>query len=74
MLIELLENLINRLYSRFNFLAPAFDGRKEIWDALRGACYAIEQNDIDLAQSSKNFQFKIFLLLFVRCFHSHPLC
>jgi hypothetical protein len=34
-------------------LAPAFEGRKEIWDALRGACYAIEQNDIDLAQSSR---------------------
>lgn len=34
-------------------LAPAFEGRKEIWDALRGACYAIEQNDFDLAQSSK---------------------
>lgn len=35
------------------YLAPAFDGRKEIWDALRGACYALEQNDNDLAQSSK---------------------
>ncbi|CAF3340416.1 unnamed protein product [Rotaria socialis] len=34
--------------------APAFEGRKEIWDALRGACYAIEQNDIDLAQSIIN--------------------
>ncbi len=34
-------------------LAPAFEGRKEIWDALRGACYAIEQNDTNLAQSSK---------------------
>ena len=33
-------------------LAPAFEGRKEIWDALRGACFAIDQNDIDLAQSS----------------------
>lgn len=39
------------------FLAPAFEGRKEIWDALRGACYAIEQNDIDLAQSSKLVNF-----------------
>jgi len=44
------------------FLAPAFDGRKEIWDALRGACYAIEQNDIDLAQSSKS---KLFSLSFI---------
>lgn len=41
----------------FFFLAPAFEGRKEIWDALRGACYAIEQNDIDLAQSSKSVSF-----------------
>jgi len=34
--------------------APAFEGRKEIWDALRGACYAIEQNDTNLAQSIIN--------------------
>jgi hypothetical protein len=38
-------------------LAPAFEGRKEIWDALRGACYAIEQNDTNLAQSSKSNHF-----------------
>jgi hypothetical protein len=44
-------------------LAPAFDGRKEIWDALRGACYAIEQNDIDLAQSSNIFKLILFLFL-----------
>ena len=41
-------------FSCFFFLAPAFEGRKEIWDALRGACFAVEQNDIDLAQSSRN--------------------
>jgi predicted alpha/beta hydrolase len=40
--------------SKLFILAPAFEGRKEIWDALRGACYAIEQNDVDLAQSSKS--------------------
>lgn len=45
------------------FLAPAFDGRKEIWDALRGACSAIEQNDIDLAQSSKRIKNPIFSLI-----------
>lgn len=38
---------------RCRLLAPAFEGRKEIWDALRGTCYAIEQNDVDLAQSSR---------------------
>ena len=31
--------------------APAFDGRKEIWDALRAACNAIEQDDFELAQA-----------------------
>ncbi|TRZ03629.1 hypothetical protein DNTS_008599 [Danionella cerebrum] len=31
--------------------APAFDGRKEIWDALRAAAKAIECNDHELAQA-----------------------
>ncbi|KAJ8418156.1 hypothetical protein AAFF_G00138650 [Aldrovandia affinis] len=31
--------------------APAFDGRKEIWDALRAAAVAIEGNDHELAQA-----------------------
>ncbi|XP_072311819.1 ubiquitin domain-containing protein 1-like [Eucyclogobius newberryi] len=31
--------------------APAFEGRKEIWDALKGATEALENNDHDLAQA-----------------------
>ncbi|XP_063049115.1 ubiquitin domain-containing protein 1 [Engraulis encrasicolus] len=31
--------------------APAFDGRKEIWDALRAAAVAMETNDHQLAQA-----------------------
>lgn len=31
--------------------APAFDGRKEIWDALKAAAVAIECNDHQLAQA-----------------------
>jgi hypothetical protein len=31
--------------------APAFEGRKEIWDALKAAAYAAETNDYDLAQA-----------------------
>ncbi|CAL8256577.1 unnamed protein product [Lota lota] len=31
--------------------APAFDGRKEIWDALRAAALAVECNDLGLAQA-----------------------
>ncbi|XP_072565726.1 ubiquitin domain-containing protein 1-like isoform X3 [Paramormyrops kingsleyae] len=31
--------------------APAFEGRKEIWDALRAAAIALESNDHELAQA-----------------------
>lgn len=31
--------------------APAFEGRKEIWDALKAAAYAAEANDHELAQA-----------------------
>lgn len=31
--------------------APAFEGRKEIWDALKAAAYAVEANDHGLAQA-----------------------
>lgn len=31
--------------------APAFDGRKEIWDALRAASHAIECDDFELGQA-----------------------
>lgn len=31
--------------------APAFEGRKEIWDALKAATLALESNDHELAQA-----------------------
>lgn len=31
--------------------APAFEGRKEIWDALKAAAYAMEASDLELAQA-----------------------
>ncbi|KAM3847117.1 ubiquitin domain-containing protein 2 isoform 1-T1 [Vipera latastei] len=31
--------------------APAFEGRKEIWDALKAASHAFENNDHELAQA-----------------------
>jgi len=34
--------------------APVFEGRKEIWDALRGAAVALEQKDFTLAQAILN--------------------
>lgn len=45
------ETQLRRKREEYWDTAPAFEGRKEIWDALRGTCYALEQNDIDLAQS-----------------------
>lgn len=30
--------------------APSYEGRKEIWDALRVACEAVEDGNFDLAQ------------------------
>ena len=31
--------------------APAFEGRQEIWDALKAAVEATEKNDYELAQA-----------------------
>lgn len=31
--------------------APAYDGRREIWDALKAACEAVDEGDYDLAQA-----------------------
>jgi len=31
--------------------APMYDGRREIWDALRAACEAVDLEDYDLAQA-----------------------
>ena len=45
---------LGQLYSRrdeFWETAPAFEGRKEIWDGLRAAVVAAEQDDLTLAQA-----------------------
>lgn len=52
--VPISDNQLRRKREEYWDTAPAFEGRKEIWDALRGACYAVEQNDIDLAQSILN--------------------
>lgn len=31
--------------------APAYDGRREIWDALKAVCEAVEEGDLGLAQA-----------------------
>lgn len=31
--------------------APMYDGRREIWDALRAACDAADEKDYELAQA-----------------------
>ena len=31
--------------------SPSFEGKKEVWEALRGACEAVEQGDYELAQA-----------------------
>ena len=31
--------------------SPVYEGRKEIWDALRAACEAVEDEDYELAQA-----------------------
>lgn len=57
--------------------APAFEGRKEIWDALKAAAYALETGDHQLAQAivdgasislpaGKHTMF-CFLILNIRC-------
>ncbi|CAF0722345.1 unnamed protein product [Didymodactylos carnosus] len=52
--VPLSENQLRRKREEFWDTAPSFEGRKEIWDALHGGVYAIEQNDYDLAQSIIN--------------------
>ncbi|XP_072293687.1 ubiquitin domain-containing protein 1a isoform X2 [Eucyclogobius newberryi] len=45
------EDQLRRKRDEFWDTAPAFDGRKEIWDALRAAAFAAESNDLELAQA-----------------------
>ncbi|VEL32673.1 unnamed protein product, partial [Protopolystoma xenopodis] len=44
-------NQLLRKRNEFWDTAPAFDGRKEIWDALKAAAEAMERHDHDLAQA-----------------------
>ncbi|CAF0768225.1 unnamed protein product [Adineta ricciae] len=52
--VPITESQLRRKREEYWDTAPAFEGRKEIWDALRGACFAVDQSDIDLAQSIIN--------------------
>nr|XP_055026529.1 ubiquitin domain-containing protein 1a [Misgurnus anguillicaudatus] len=45
------ESQLCRKRDEFWDTAPAFDGRKEIWDALKAAAVALECNDHELAQA-----------------------
>ena len=49
--VELTEGQLRSKRDEFWETAPAFDGRKEIWDALRAATVAAESLDFQLAQA-----------------------
>ncbi|RWS30716.1 ubiquitin domain-containing protein 2-like protein [Leptotrombidium deliense] len=49
--VPLTEGQLRSKRDEFWETAPAFEGRKEIWDALKAAAYASESNDYDLAQA-----------------------
>lgn len=49
--VALTEGQLRSKRDEFWDTAPAFEGRKEIWDALKAACYAAENNDYSLAQA-----------------------
>jgi len=49
--VPLTEGQLRSRRDEFWDTAPVFDGRKEIWDALRAASVAIEALDFDLAQA-----------------------
>ena len=45
------EAQLQQMREEFWDTAPSYEGRKEIWEALRGACEACEKGDYDLAQA-----------------------
>lgn len=47
-------NQLNSKRDEFWDTAPAFEGRKEIWDALKAAANACEAKDFELAQAILN--------------------
>ena len=49
--IPLTESQLRSKREEFWDTAPAFEGRKEIWDALKAAAYALETMDHALAQA-----------------------
>lgn len=49
--VPLTEGQLRSKRDEFWDTAPAFDGRKEIWDALRAAAVAAEAMDFQLAQA-----------------------
>lgn len=49
--VPLTEGQLRSKRDEFWDTAPAFDGRKEIWDALRAAAVAAESLDFELAQA-----------------------
>ena len=49
--VPLTEGQLRSKRDEFWDTAPAFEGRKEIWDALKAAAYAIETRDPGLAQA-----------------------
>ena len=49
--VPLTEGQLRSKRDEFWDTAPAFEGRKEIWDALKAAAYALEMGDHSLAQA-----------------------
>lgn len=49
--MPLTEGQVRSKRDEFWDTAPAFEGRREIWDALKAAAAAIENQDYDLAQA-----------------------
>ena len=49
--VPLTEGQLRSKRDEFWDTAPAFEGRKEIWDALKAAAYALETGDHTLAQA-----------------------
>lgn len=49
--MPLTEGQVRSKRDEFWDTAPAFEGRKEIWDALKAAAVAVENQDYDLAQA-----------------------
>ncbi|ERL84807.1 ubiquitin domain-containing protein 1 [Dendroctonus ponderosae] len=49
--VPLTEGQLRSKRDEFWDTAPAFEGRKEIWDALRAAAVAAEQRDYEMAQA-----------------------